>query len=127
VVLDDIHDVTAAGTHAEVQLAVQADILLGTLLIGSADDVEFGKVGILGFVLDTAQADGLGLEEADAREGPAGAAARLVLDGGDGVGLGRREGILRQRRTRTLLGKGGDAQAQKGGCQNGESFHDRLD
>ena len=126
VVLHHVHHVAAAGAGAEAELAVQADELLRALLVGVGDHVELGEIRILRLVLDVAEADGLGLEEADGGEGPAGAAASLVLDGRDRSGLDRREGIVGLLGCRTLLGRCKDAQAQQSCGEKDGSLHGIL-
>ena len=128
VVLDHGNDVAAAGADAEVELAVQTDELVRTLLIGSTHHEELGEIRILRLILDVTETDGLGLEEADGGEGPAGTAATLVLDGSDRSGLHSRKSELREYGSRRalLLGKRRNTYAYQGGGNDGKSFHCKM-
>ena len=94
VIADHLQHIAEITALSEVQLAVQTDIFDGAVVIGIAHHEHFGQVRpglLIGQVLGL---DGLGLQEGKGREAPAGAAAILILDGGDGVLLHRGKMIV---------------------------------
>ena len=102
----DIQYVIGLGACAEGEVPVEHDILETPFIIGIAHHVELGEIGVLERVGDLVDADGLGLEETDGRICPAGAAAVLVLNRRDRVGLDGGELILGQLGCRPGLGVG---------------------
>ena len=94
VVAYDGEHVVCRAAGREVEVAVQTHVFVGPVGVGLIYAEHLREVGILEGVFDVAQTYGLGLEETYCGEGPAGAAAILVLDGSDGVLLDNGEFVF---------------------------------
>ena len=93
-------------------------------MVGVTDNEHFGKIRVLGLG-ELSGLDGLGLQEGKGGEAPAGAAAVLVLDGGDGIFLHRGElEIFRlEFGGRLGLGQGGAKACERGSEDDLNGFH----
>ena len=82
VTVNDIHHVVQRAPAAQIGAAVHADIAYGLFKIGVADDPHLRQI-----MLSLAPDEQVALDLAHAREAPACARARLILDRGDRNGL----------------------------------------
>ena len=118
--LGHVQDIAKVRAGGEVELAIQAYELLGAVCIGLAYHEHFREIRIQGRILDALGLDGLRLQERQGAEAPAGAAAVLVLDGGDGILLDNSELVICRfyRGGRTLGAGADDGQGGEGGGNN---------
>ena len=119
--LDALRHVVRSASLGEVQLSVQADVLLGLVHERVADDPHFREVH-----LGASGLEDFALKERQGREAPAGAAAALVLDG-----RGRDElhvGEFVTRRGVVLIGGLRRGRAGEADCECGKQqvFHSVL-
>ena len=120
-------DIAGVRANSKVELAVQAHELACTLGIGAAHNKHFREVRIQGRVLDALGLDGLRLQEGEGAEAPAGAAAVLVLDGGDGVFLDNGKLVVcRFYGGGRPLGAGAQDGQGGEGCGNNVLFHVQI-
>ena len=83
IVLHAVDGVLERAALAEAGVAMGADVLVGAVNVGLADEERLAEVEVVlqGWIL----LDGFTLQESQRRVSPAGAAAVLVLDTGDGL------------------------------------------
>ena len=120
---DHIQHVAEVGASPVLELTVQADELEGAVVVGLADNEHFRQVRILGLVLQALVLDHFRFEEREGGEAPAGAAAVLVLDGGDGIFLDHGELVVFRFHRSGVLCACADASGEGGeGCHKDDGF-----